>query len=232
MIDEYWTWIFYGYHSDELSHGSGKPIVAVCEDCGRYRVLSFKSYKDFCIKCFTKGERHPFYGKHLSEEHKHNISKARIGKKMSIDTKKKISKAGKHRRHTEETKRKMSKSGKDRHVSDETRQKLSASHLGIPYEEWTGYAIRGNYCEKFNDDCKERNREKYDNLCYMCGKKESENVTKAGLQQSLSVHHVDMDRGQGCDGVDWKLVPLCMSCHSKSHTETWTARIEYLLNDP
>ena len=29
MIDEYWTWIFYGYHSNELLEKSHKKIVSV-----------------------------------------------------------------------------------------------------------------------------------------------------------------------------------------------------------
>lgn len=61
----------------------------------------------------------------------------------------------------------------------------------------------------------------------MCGLSEEENVG----QRKLSVHHVDMNKDQGCNGHKWKLVPLCTSCHRKSHTKIWIARIEYLLNN-
>ena len=35
MIDEYWTFIFYGYHSDDLSYGSVKLVVV--RKVGEYR---------------------------------------------------------------------------------------------------------------------------------------------------------------------------------------------------
>lgn len=39
MIDEDRTMQLYGYTSDELSHGSHKPIVRVCDECGTYQVM-------------------------------------------------------------------------------------------------------------------------------------------------------------------------------------------------
>jgi len=109
-------------------------------------------------------------------------------------------------------------------------KRLSATRQGIPYEEWTGFVSNGEYCEKFNEACKERVREKYDYRCFVCDKSQNENITKNGEIRKLSVHHVDRNKNQGCDGVKWKLVPLCMSCHGKSHSEIVRTRIEYLLN--
>jgi len=34
-------------------------------------------------------------------------------------------------------------------------KRLSATRQGIPYEEWTGFVSNGEYCEKFNEACKE-----------------------------------------------------------------------------
>ncbi len=51
MIDEYWTWIFYGYHSDELTYGSGKLIVGRCDKCCKYRISKMQSYCDLCHSC-------------------------------------------------------------------------------------------------------------------------------------------------------------------------------------
>ena len=58
MIDEYWTWRFYGYHSDELKPMSGKPIVAVCDDCYKYRIVHKYAYTDYCLSCASRGKRH------------------------------------------------------------------------------------------------------------------------------------------------------------------------------
>lgn len=85
------------------------------------------------------------------------------------------------------------------------------------------------YCWKFNEKCRENNREKYDRECYMCGLLEEENIDKNGDQRKLSVHHADMDKMQGCDDIKWKLVPVCMDCHGKLHSNLWIARITWLL---
>ena len=103
------------------------------------------------------------------------------------------------------------------------REKLSAAVQGIPYDEWEGFATDSPYCPKFNEACRESNREKYDRRCFLSGTTEDDNG------QKLSVHHVDMNKNQGCDGHVWKLVPLCKKLHSTAHTPTWTARIVYLL---
>lgn len=98
MIDEYYTWIFYGYHSDELSRWSIKPIVVTCESCGEYRSIRQDSYRDLCRSCSIKArfedpkERETIsktlFGRHLSLKHRDAISeglknsdtiKARIG---------------------------------------------------------------------------------------------------------------------------------------------------------
>ena len=108
--------------------------------------------------------------------------------------------------------------------SERCRKSASARGQGITYNEWERYASTNkNYCPKFDNECRESNREKYDRCCFLCGKTEADNERK------LSVHHVDMNQDQGCDGHVWKLVPVCGSCHNKIHNLIWCARIEYLL---
>lgn len=111
------------------------------------------------------------------------------------------------------------------------REKASAKAQGIPYDEWEEFAQNSPYCPKFDEFCRESNREKYDRMCFLTGLPESENITSTGKQQHLSVHHVDMDKMQGCDGKRWKLVPLCLKWHKIAHTELWIARITWLLNN-
>lgn len=55
MIDEYYTFKIFGYHSGDLSYGSGKRVVAVCDECKTYRSLKMKDYRDICVKCMHKG---------------------------------------------------------------------------------------------------------------------------------------------------------------------------------
>jgi len=79
-----------------------------------------------------RGEKHPFYNKHLSEEHKRKISAGHLGKHLSEEAKKRMSESqkgnknnfyGKH--HSEETKRKISEAEKGKYISEETRKRIS-----------------------------------------------------------------------------------------------------------
>lgn len=74
-----------------------------------------------------KKEKHPMFGKHLSDEHRKNISKAKTGKTLSEETKIKMSKTRKGKHHTEEHKKKISESHKGKHFSDETKNKISVA---------------------------------------------------------------------------------------------------------
>lgn len=186
--------------------------------------------------------------KMFSEEHRHNLSEAGKGRIPSEETRRKLSKANKgktiseenrckvatanaNRIVTDETRRKMSKSRKGMVQSEESIRKRSATRQGIPYDQWEAYATAQPYCPKFDEVCRESNRNKYGNICFLCGKPHAENVTNTGKVRKLSVHHVDMQKSQGC-GHDWKLVPLCMNCHGMTHTLTMASRIEYVLRTP
>lgn len=79
MIDEDRTLQLFGYESIELSPHAHKEIVAVCEECGKYRVLRKDDYREICHPCSLKGERNPFFGKHHIEKSKQKMSKSHIG---------------------------------------------------------------------------------------------------------------------------------------------------------
>ena len=116
-----------------------------------------------------------------------------------------------------------SEGNKKRWADPTARERQSAARQGISYDEWEGFAMNSPYCPKFNEACRESNRGKYDHRCFLSDVTESENG------QKLSVHHIDMDKNQGCDGHAWKLVPLCRKWHNRVHTSLWMARIQYLL---
>lgn len=73
-----------------------------------------------------KGENHPMYGKHRSEETKQKISNGRKGKYCGENN----PMYGKQ--HTEETKQKMSIAMKGKQLSEETKQKMSITRKGKP----------------------------------------------------------------------------------------------------
>jgi len=101
---------------------------------------------------------------------------------------------------------------------------------GIPYDEWREFAKEQKYCPKFDGPLKELCRDEYDRRCFLTGLPESENITSTGKAKKLSVHHADFDKWQGCDGIPWRLVPLCMAWHTRTHNDLWEARICYLLD--
>jgi len=179
-----------------------------------------------------KGKPSPMKGKKVSEATKKKLSIANKGKSppnkgkpMSDGQKKKISdaqKGKKGKKHTEATKKKISDTTKGKSVPKSAREHLSATLQGIPYDEWCEFAKDQKYCPKFNEACKESNREKYGRRCFICGKTEKANG------QKLSVHHTDMNKAQGCES-NWKLVPLCKHCHATAHNDELIARLGYMI---
>lgn len=250
MIDEYWTWAFYGYHSDELKPQSGKPVVARCDDCCQYRIVRMDAYCDLCRPCatsinFSMGHksgnksggwrggkacvecnecgksisRHPSIVSDRNFCDKTCFAKFKNGKGVGMYI------------HTENTKAIMSVARNVFIADPVNREKLSAAKQGISYDEWEGFATDNPYCPLFDETCRESNREKYGRKCFLYGLDESENITSTGKHKKLSVHHVDMNKYQGCDNHEWNLVPLCLHHHGSAHTNLVMNRIIYLLNN-
>lgn len=329
MIDEDRTFQCFEYRSTDLTTGSHKPIIVMCEGCGGHRVTQRRRSKegDLCISCTLKKrwddpeardrqrdiqktrykdpverektsasiKKHyednpatrkrlstlqkiawadPEVRKKASETHKKmwddpelRNQRSEMSKKMWTDPvyKEKMSNMQKKRyedpkereRTSMSSKRgwadidvrssasathkklwqdpehreKMLVANKKNREDPEYHKKLSAGLQGIPYEEWQGFAKDQPYCPKFNEACRESNREKYDRRCFLTGLPEAENITATGKQQKLSVHHVDMNKQQGCDGYRWRLVPIALGLHGKTHNPTWISRIQYLLEN-
>lgn len=107
----------------------------------------------------------------------------------------------------------------NRRHKDIVKQKMKDNHADFALDKhpnWQNGKSFEPYCEKFNEKKKEEVREQYGRKCYLCGKDEKDNLTKRGKMWKLSVHHIDNDKGQGCNGKPWKLVPLCLKCHNSN----------------
>lgn len=114
-----------------------------------------------------KGEKHPMFGKHHTEEAKRKIGESCVGelsvwfgKHHSAETKIKLSEGKRGNKNpmygkqfSEEHKSKMSKSLKGRIVPDETKQKLSETHIGL--------------LRKINENQADEIREKYNTGKYI-----------------------------------------------------------------
>lgn len=174
MIDEYYTWKIFGYHSDELSYGSNKPIVAVCDRCYKHRRLSFREYRDFCKSCMQIGRKH-------TEETKLEMSINRSGKCIGNEH----YMFGKHL--PEETSKKMSDVRKGK-------------HMGEYNPNWRGGTSFEPYCEKFNDNFKELIRNNFGRMCFMCLAAEEDNGQKLCVHH-VSYDKDCMCNGEECEFV-------------------------------
>jgi len=170
-------------------------------------------------------------GRTVSEETRRKLSEIRQGTHLSDETKNKISIAmsgAKHpwfgRKHTEASNEKNRRAHIGRSLSSIHKQHISAGLLGIAYDEWSNHVAHNEYCARFDETCREHNRDRYHRKCFICGKTEEQNGRR------LSVHHVDRNKHQGCDGHDWRLIPVCKVCHPTLHTVVWESRLNYLLD--
>jgi len=162
------------------------------------------------------GENNWFYGKTHPKE--------TIQKIMNTEGWKRGSYKKGHVCHTqrEEVRKKISNTLKGRKHTEEERNNIT---IGVT-NKWAecGYPLIGEksplwkggisfepYCPKFNNQLKERIRIKYGRKCFLCGCFEN--------GRKLAIHHVDYDKTQGCNGKEFRLIPLCGSCHGKTTTK-------------
>ena len=242
MIDDDQTLQLYGYTSDELSKGSHKPIVVVCEGCKNRRITTKRNINSrgllttLCVSCGQKNGKHegknsPTYKKIIDEFIKKHTGKhfCKCGCGEEIIILRRYYNVGipqfKFNHNHDGIHNPMYGKQQSKESIAKNSRSNSATAQRIPLSEWKEYLKLKPYCEKFNESCRERNREKYGNKCFICGKVKEQNGNRR-----LSIHHISKNKMEGCDGSKWELIPLCMSCHSKSHHEPMGSRIDYLLN--
>ncbi len=224
----------YGEKISERLKNEFPPIFDICwYGCGRIvwgGKIFIHGHNGKFVKHDNNGEKNPLFGKQHSQKSIQQSKEKHLGQ---IPWNK-----GKIGIYSEDVLKLMSDNNKGRipwnkgiPVSEETRSKVSENNKGrIPWNKgllgyhggenhwnWQNGKSFEPYCPKFTKELKEEIRNKYDRKCCICGKNEKYNITKKGKMIKLCVHHVDMDKGQGCSGKRWKLIPLCINCHIKLH---------------
>ena len=202
---------------------------------------------------------HPLKGKHLSEETKQKIRETQKINREIKEGKRpvpelpfcacgcggRVTKPGnkyinghnsrvdnplKGKHQTEEAKQKLREAHLGTHHSEVTKQLMSEAQLGEKNHRWLGGISFEPYCEKFDDDLKERVRDYFNGCCYVCGIGQSE------FGRKLDVHHVNYDKMVCCNDVKPLFVPLCKKCHVKTYgnreywEEFFTTSLNYLTN--
>jgi len=171
-----------------------------------------------------KGERNPFYKGEISDEYRHEIELMEEGKRIEKEKTRKrlrelkmlykptdealrlISEANIGRKLSIEHCKKIGDFRRGKPLSKETREKLSVCHRGEKSHTWKGGISFLPYCPKFDRHRKRAVRDFF-GVCICCGEKD--------YKWALSVHHIDHNKDQGCNGIPFNLVPLCASCHGK-----------------
>jgi hypothetical protein len=153
------------------------------------------------------GENNPMFGKHHTEEWK---KKMRLPRPYMCGENHPM--FGKH--HTEEWKKNHSGENHPmfrKHHTEETKKKMSENHADFSGENnpsWLGGISFLPYCPK-NTKSRKHAVRVFFGACICCG----EHIVD--YRWAFSVHHVDHDKQQGCDGKPFNLVPLCKHCHAK-----------------
>ena len=176
-----------GYDMDYLKLKSRRKVWSICEKCHKSRWVVFGQYRKLCSSCVRKGKNYSSKILKCDECNKQiKVMFCHI---------------------------KMNK----KHFCDAKcfGKYQSKNNCGKNNPNWQDNSVN-EYCSKFNNNCKESNRNKYNNRCFLCGKLEKDNITKKGKMKKLHVHHIDYDKEQGCNNKKWLLVPLCNSCHAKT----------------
>ena len=178
------------------------------------------------------GEKCPMYGKGylIAGEKNGMYGKESWNKGESKDTNESVKKYGESGSKTK-TEFFVTEEGQkwlDENNRGENSSSYGVYRYGKDAPGWKGGISNLPYCEKFDEDFKERVRNFFDRKCYVCGKNETDNGRK------LDVHHVNYDKMVCCNDVKPLFVPLCKSCHGKTQKdregweEFFTISLNYL----
>lgn len=160
-------------------------------------------------KPHMRGEKHPLYGEHHTEESILKMSESHKGKYPSDETREKLRERipwNKGKKCPEISGEKHPRFG--RHHTENAKRKMCENHADFSLEnhpQWRGGLSFLPYCSKFNDELKERIRERDGRKCQLCPCTEKENRRK------LDVHHVHYDK-ENCEP---DLISLCNNCNLK-----------------
>lgn len=103
---------------------------------------------------------------------------------------------------------------------------LLQSTKGNKNPNWKGGLSKQPWPFEFDNDLKEKIRERDNHICQGCGKSESNNTHK----RKLSVHHIDYNK-KNCN--ESNLISLCIKCHGETNQtrDYWYAYYTYVMDN-
>lgn len=163
------------------------------------------------IKEGTSGKNNGFYGREHTDETRERIRQAKLGSVASDNTKHKMSesqKLTKGKVMPNSMKEKLRAIHTGMRATIATRSKMAEAHQGAKSHLWKGGISFEPYCQKFNNNFRERVRTFFNHKCVECGKDQ-------GVKK-LHVHHVNYNKMVCCDTTPPLFVSLCTPCHTKT----------------
>ena len=179
-----------------------KKFKVNCEICGKEQLVSstrFKEYKTCSMEC---------KGKMLSELCKKGYLKEYRFKKGQKAWNKGIPRTEKDKKYI--SKRKIELMTKE--IRDKIRKSRKGKKIlaitGEKHYNWQGGKSFETYGLEFNDELREKIRERDDKTCQEC------KYTEKQLGYNLGVHHIDYDKKNNNPN---NLISLCRNCHGKTN---------------
>ena len=136
------------------------------------------------------------------------------------------------KKHTDETKKKMSIAHKGGNIGSFNKNQapwnkgMVGYHAGPNHYNWHNGASFKPYGLEFNNELKEKIRERDYYRCQQCFRHQDELFLPTGVPYKLSIHHIDYNKQ---NNVPSNLISLCKTCHGQTHynRKEW---IEYFQN--
>lgn len=194
-------------------------IVKFCLICGdEFKVLPSDADRKYCsTKCANIGncgDNNPA----KRDDVRKKISASLDGHDVSESTREKISEGNegllvgdKNPACRPDIAKKISDSLMGHGVSEDVRRKISENIPDQTLENnanWKGGISFEPYCQEFNEKLKQQVRDRYNNCDFMSGLTADICNVINGKVHKLSIHHVDYNKMQGCDGHKWLLIPV------------------------
>ena len=167
-----------------------------CKEC--FSLITRGSISGFCKSCSHKGDRNHLFGKHLSEQTKHKLSKIRIEKKLSKGSNNPNYKGAKP--YCKDCGAKISW---QRKRCSTCHTLFLQSRTDSKNPNWKNGISFLPYDSKFNKNLKEKIKIRDNYICQECG-----------TDLNLSIHHIDYDKN---NNIEENLITLCFTCNSKAN---------------
>lgn len=106
--------------------------------------------------------------------------------------------------------------GKNNPMYGKSRPKTSARMMGENNPNFKNWASKEPYCQNWTEEVREYIRNLCNRTCTICERSILQYFRIGSKMWSrLNVDHIDENKMQGCDDWEWRLTPLCPSCHGK-----------------